>query len=294
MLRSIREEAAALRDAGAGASPGRARKIAVLAKLETLFAPERPVVARRGAREPTALPVEVVVGVSRIMRMLRQSSAEPDACAPRSAASGDDVTIAGFGATAEGSTIGLKASTGSPASGAGVASGVLTMADRSDSGCRLHGPALATTRTAPGTLIAFRTDAASPWTLAIARRVRKRLAGKRIEIGAEYLGKAPRLVVVVQEAGVANSIQSGDNLPRFGALYLTESTEHPVLPMKTLILPARGILPGARLSVRSRTSIQTIQLRQPLEEQAEFIWSPFDFLEHRVKDDPALSEAPAT
>ena len=100
--------------------------------------------------------------------------------------------------------------------------------------------------------------------------------------------------MVVQDIAGANNERPGDNVPRFGALYLSESTEHPVLPMKTLILPARGILPGARLSVRSRTSIHTIQLRQPLEEQAEFIWSPFEILEHRVKADPALSEALAT
>ncbi len=202
VLRSIREEIATLRDApdrpSERASPGRARKLALLSKLETLCAPERPIIARRGAREPTAASVEVVVGISRIVRMLRRSADEVGAGPPRSATNGDDVTITEFGGTTEGSTSGYDASTVNQSStgGAGTAPGLLTMADRSDSGCRLHGPALASTRTSPGVLIAFREDAASPWTLAIARRVRKRLAGKRIEIGAEYLGKAPRLVVV--------------------------------------------------------------------------------------------------
>src|SRR4029078_11845911 len=115
----------------------------------------------------------------------------------------------------EGSTSGQIAGMGtqSSASGADTAPGLLTMADRRDSGWRLHGPALAATRKQPGALIAFRADPASPWTLAIARRLRKRLAGKRNQIGAEYLGKGPRLVVVVQDAETATSERPGGSLP---------------------------------------------------------------------------------
>ena len=99
--------------------------------------------------------------------------------------------------------------------------------------------------------------------------------------------------MIVEDTDAATN-RSSDGAPlRFGALYLLESTEYPVLPMKTLILPARGILPGARLSVRSRTSIHTIQLKEPLEEQAGFIWSPFEILGHRRKDAPAMSDAVA-
>ena len=57
--------------------------------------------------------------------------------------------------------------------------------------------------------------------------------------------------------------------------------------MKTLILPARGLAPDYRLSVRSRTAVHTIQLKEPLEEQAEFIWSPFEVLDRWLKDEPA-------
>ena len=73
------------------------------------------------------------------------------------------------------------------------------MVDRSDSGCRLHGPTLGTNPIVPGELIAFREGAASPWTLAVVRRVKKRLAGKRVEIGVEYLGRDPRRIVVVAD-----------------------------------------------------------------------------------------------
>ena len=62
--------------------------------------------------------------------------------------------------------------------------------------------------------------------------------------------------------------------------------------MKTLVLPARGLAPDDRLSVRSRSSIHTIQLKEPLEEQAEFIWSPFEILDRWLKDEPAPAKPP--
>ncbi len=296
VLSSIRDEIARLRETpfrpSEGAAPGRARRLVVLSKLDALCALERPIIARRGEREPTAASVEVIVGMARIMRTLRRAD-EVVAGAPRIAARGDDVTITQFGGTIEGSTSSQGASTvtQSSTSSAGMAPALLTMADRSDSGCRLQGPTLATTRIPPGALIAFREDAASPWTLAVVRRVRKRLAGKRIEIGAEYLGKDPRVVVVVQDSDTGPDKSPDGKAPRFAALYLSESVERPALPMKTLILPARGISPGGRLSVRSRTSAHTIQLKEPLEEQADFIWSPFEILEVWLKDAPAADAA---
>ena len=59
------------------------------------------------------------------------------------------------------------------------------------------------------------------------------------------------------------------------------NAKHPSLPMKTLVLPVRGLAPNDRLSVRSRTDAYTIQLKEALDEQVEFIWSPFTILEHR-------------
>ena len=99
----------------------------------------------------------------------------------------------------------------------------LTMVDQSDSGCRLHGPARAANPTIPGALVAFREDAAAPWNLAVVRRVRKRLAGRRVEIGAEYIGKDPRSVVVVIAGSDARPDKAADTeLPRFAGLYIPE------------------------------------------------------------------------
>ena len=62
--------------------------------------------------------------------------------------------------------------------------------------------------------------------------------------------------------------------------------------MKTLILPARRLAPDDRLSVRSRKSVHTIQLREPLEEQADFLWSPFEILDRWLEDVPASGKRP--
>jgi hypothetical protein len=220
--------------------------------------------------------------------------------APRISLSGDGSTVTGFGdlGTATG-TFGNGANTVTqgPAPAEGIAHPTMAMVDSSDSGCRLLGPTLATNPIMPGGLIAFREDAATPWSLAVVRRVKKRLAGKRVEIGLEYLGRDPRwVIVVVPQADADPAVASGAPAAtpqRFAALFLPESANHPVLPMKTLVLPARGLAPDDRLSVRSRASIHTIQLKEPLEEQAEFIWSPFEILDRWLKDESASGKQPA-
>jgi hypothetical protein len=300
VITSIGDEIAALREGSGrpsqGSSPGRGRQLRVLHKLDVLCAPERPVIARRGERKPAALTVEAVLGLPQILRALRNAPGETVAAAPRFAARSEGVTITGFGGSAEDST-GIYPNGASTvthgASGAAKASrALLTMVDHSDSGCRLHGPALVTNPPTPGVLIAFREDAASSWTLAVVRRVKKRLAGKRVEIGVEYLGKDPRWVVVVAlDSETRPGKPSGVEPSRFAALYLPESGTHPVLPIKTLVLPARDLSPDDRLSIRSRKSIHTIRLKEPLEEQADFIWSPFEILDRRLRDEQPSGEA---
>jgi hypothetical protein len=164
------------------------------------------------------------------------------------------------------------------------------MVDQSDSGCRLHGVAFVTNPPFPGALIAFREDAGYPWSLAVVRRMKKRFAGSRVEIGAEYLGIAPRwVVIVVSDSDSRAGKDAESESRRFAGLYLRESNEHPLLPMKTLVLPACGLSPGDRLLVRSRKSVHTVRLKEPLEEQADFVWSPFEILDHVVTDEPVSS-----
>jgi hypothetical protein len=299
-LAAIRDEIATLREVPGrpteGSTLGPGRQLKLLGKLGDLCSPERQVIERRGERKPVALTVEVAVGLPQILRTMRNKPEVAVAAAPGTAATGEGITIMGYGGSAgdsaDGNADGESTITQWSYPGVVAAHPPLTMVDHSDSGCRLRGPTLGTNPIMPGSLIAFRENAAAPWTLAVVRRVKKRLAGKRVEIGVEYLGRDPRWVVVAAaDAETSPGGPPGSPPTRFAALYLPQSATHPTLPMKTLVLPPRGLAPEDRLTVRSRTSVHTIQLKEPLDEQAEFIWSPFEVLEHWRRDEPASARA---
>ena len=298
-LATIRDEIGKLRDVpgppSEGLSFGPARQRKLLRKLGEICSPERQVVVRRGERKHVALTVEVAVGLPQILRTLRHRPEVAVAAAPRTEAAGEGTTITGYGVSAGDSTDGNTVTQWSHP-GVIAAHPPLTMVDHSDSGCRMHGPTLDTNPIMPGTLIAFRENAAAPWTLGVVRRVKKRLAGKRVEIGVEYLGRDPRWVIAVapdSESESGPGRPPGSPPPRFAALYLSPDAVNPVVPMRTLVLPARGLVPEDRLSIRSRTSAHTIQLKEPLDEQAEFIWAPFDIVERWLKEEPASVEVMA-
>ena len=296
VLGAIGDEIASLRDApGRRSQPSSwkdGRQLNLLRRLNVLCTPERPLIVRRGVRKLTALTVEVAVGMAQIVREMRDKPEDVDVAAGQAEAKCDDVASTTFDGSAEvptaGSSMGVSTVTPSPPSPDVAGQPRLTMVDRSDSGCRLHGPALAGNPILPGGLIAFRENAASPWTVAVVRRVRKRLAGKRVEIGVEYLGNDPRrIAVVLPDSGASPEGHQGRAPLRVTVLYLRESSGHPVLPFKTLILPACGLAPEARLAVQSRTESYMIQLKAPLEEQADFTWSPFEILDRWPTDEPA-------
>jgi hypothetical protein len=138
----------------------------------------------------------------------------------------------------------------------------------------------------PGMLVAFREATAAGWAIGVVRRVRKRLGGKRVELGVEFVGRDARRVIVAPDGGERRPDQADARLEdRFAAIYLPESANHPPLPMKTLILPSRGLKADDRLSVRSRASVHTIVLKEAFEEQADFLWSPFDIVDRWLRDE---------
>ena len=291
-LKAIDEEITALREGTRANDPllPRGRRLRLLRKLAEILKRERAIVARRGERTPVALTVEVVVGMPQIVRALR-SKPDEGVVAPRPPRPSrqDDMftTTGGF----------TEMQTGMfPAGGDGsrpAASGEfdtphppLTMVDRSDSGCRLQGATHPLNPIVPGMLVAFREATAAGWALGVVRRVRKRLGGKRVELGIEFVGRDARRVIVAPHGGERRPDQADARTDdRFAAIYLPESANYPTLPMKTLILPARGLKADDRLSVRSRSSVHTIVLKEAFEEQADFVWAPFDIVDRWLRDE---------
>jgi hypothetical protein len=270
---------------GEGVELSRARQLKLVQKVSALCSAEPRPISPRAERRPVAAIVEVAVGLPEVLQRIRNKPPEEEIAAPpRPTRRGEGVTITGFGpATGQGAVTLMQSSSGAP---------LLTMVNQSDSGCRLHGVAFVANPVLPGTLIAFREDAAYPWSLAVVRRVKWRFGGSRVEIGAEYLGIGPRWVVIeVSDSDSRPGKEAERESRRFDGLYLRESNEHPLLPMKTLVLPACGLSPGDRLSVRSRKSVHTVRLKEPLEDQADFIRSPFEILDHKLTDEPVSSHA---
>jgi hypothetical protein len=120
------------------------------------------------------------------------------------------------------------------------------------------------------------------------RRLKTRI-GDRIDIGVEYVGQNPRGVTMA--LGGVHSVRSAasatDNGNLFTALYLRESAKQPVMPFKTLIMASSATEGVACLTLRSATAEYTVRLKEPIEEQDDFVWLPYEVLERRAADCPA-------
>ncbi len=159
----------------------------------------------------------------------------------------------------------------------GVQGFVWQIKDRSESGCRLRGRIVNSNRVLPGALVAFREHHNAPWTLAVVRRLRKRI-GDRIDIGVEYIGRNPLVVTLAADVDRAadSTVASDRKRKHYAALHLHESSGHPHLPFRTLILSAREFNAGRCLSLRSDGAEYTVRLKEPIEEQDGFVWLSYE------------------
>ncbi len=77
----------------------------------------------------------------------------------------------------------------------------------------------------------------------------------------------------------------------FTAIYLRESARQPIMPFKTLIMATAESISAKCLTLRSATSEYTVRLKEPIEEQDEFVWLPYEVIESRVADRLSANEA---
>lgn len=247
-------------------------RIALLERLAHLFAPVPPRIERRGERSPITATVEVGAGLILIFHMLRNASAHEAARAPGGIAAGDS-TIGAFRGTMQPMTL---AAMGSTAFAQGVTTEPWHMRDQSESGCRLRGKTSDINRILPGSLLAMRASDASPWSLTVVRRLR-RLMVDRVELGVEYVGSRPRFVKVVLgapgELSPARLAEGGTRC--VGALYLPPSEARPVVPIRTLLLPARDVGWHRKVTLLASNAIYTLRMHEPIRREREFVVAPF-------------------
>jgi hypothetical protein len=144
----------------------------------------------------------------------------------------------------------------------------------------------------PGSLAAILDDGTMRWSLVVVRRVKARI-GDRVDIGAEYVGHSPRAVTMAVAGAGASSpgapAKSQGEL--FTALYLRESAKQPVMPFKTLLHSAAQLRGTQSLTLRSTTAEYSVRLKEPIEEQDDFIWLPYEVLGRQAIVQPSPEPA---
>ena len=285
MLARIHEEIAALREAStravASATFAPDRELKLLRKVSNVLSPKPERIRRRGERKFVSTTVEAVMGLAQIVRALHYEQRREAAGNPASVPEVEEITITEHGGHTDMQPAAAQGPDDAAASALdiGLSHQIWQLKDRSDSGCRLHGQVTDGRAVLPGTLIAMREVDAGPWAVAIVRRLRL-LIGNHVEIGVEYLGRDPRAVKMVAADPVADAGVASNHRNRgFAALYLPESPRHPVMPIKTVIVPARESATGRCLTLASAVAEYTVRLRESIEEQAEFVWLPYEVVE---------------
>jgi hypothetical protein len=252
-----------------------------LSTIATHCLPKAAPIDRRGARLPAVSTVEAVVGLTQITRLLRHERRAKTAATPwalpgidagTNTVTGESTAAAGWWPSGDQDSVAM-------AGESGVQSFVWQVKDRSESGCRLRGKVVNSSRVLPGAVVAFREHHHAPWTLAVVRRLRKRM-GDRIDIGVEFVGRDPLVVTLAADVDrIAGSTVASDSKRKYyAAIHLPESSGHPHLPFRTLILSAREFNAGRCLSVKSDGAEYTVRLKEPIEEQDSFVWLSYELV----------------
>ena len=278
---SIEHESVAVGNAApAGGSEAmvHARRLALLSKLKIVFAPKRPRFKRRGERsEVASMSVQAMIGgLSSLFRMLRNESRRMADAVNSPSPYADEITISDVSNYA-----GVRRSPSPdgamgplPLANLDVPQPLWEVRDRSESGCRLRGRTLNPRQSLPGSLMTFR-DNHTPWTVAIVRRFSK-IVGDNVELGVEHIGRDPKRVVLLAHD---NKDTGNAKRGKIVALYLPESDAYPRIPIKTLIVPADEYSPGRVLTMLSTTNETAVRLKEPIEQQRDFVWTSFDVVD---------------
>jgi hypothetical protein len=279
---------------------GYPRQARLLRKVANSYSPRPPRVNRRGERKPASSSVKAVIGLAQIVKMLRHEEKKKLMAAPLPVPEVEEITITVTGGYTQSSaeSVNTEGPNGAPSGHEfGVQHHLWQLKDKSASGCRLRAPSQDASRVVPGTLVAIRDEESMRWSLVVVRRLKTRI-GDRVDIGVEYVGQNPRGVTMAFEASALDGMQepSRQTSGVFTALYLRESAKQPVMPFKTLIMSA-GASTGTRsLTLRSANADYTVRLKEPIEEQDDFVWLPYEVLDRRAGETagPAATPAGAT
>ncbi len=275
---------------------GSARQVKLLRKVAANYSPRPPRINRRGERKAVTSSIKAVIGLGNIMRMLRHEEKKKVVAAPGAVPGVEEITITVDGGYTQSArkTVDTEGTRANPSGFEfGVQHHLWQLKDRSASGCRLRAPVPDAQKVNPGTLVAIRDDETMRWSLVVVRRLKARI-GDRIDIGVEYVGQNPRGVTMALDAGCIEGTAGSkhDNSGVFTALYMRESAKQPAMPFKTLIMSTAMSSGRRRLTLRSATAEYIVRLKEPIEEQDDFVWLPYEVLERRVPERATREDDP--
>jgi hypothetical protein len=96
----------------------------------------------------------------------------------------------------------------------------------------------------------------------------------------EFVGRNPLVVTLAADDDrIAGSTVASDSKRKYyAAIHLHESSGHPHLPFRTLILSVREFNAGRCLSLRSDGAEYTVRLKEPIEELDSFVWLSYELV----------------
>jgi hypothetical protein len=273
-------------EGGSPTTAGQGGRLKVLRKLRSVYLHKPPRINRRSERKSLAVVVHAVVGLGNIVRMLRGEEHRAALLDPSVAPEAEEITITVNGAVVDTEMVtgpdGVRSIAVDAVTGAALPRLMWEIRDRSESGCRLHGKAATMKGVSPGTLIAIREHEMAPWILVVVRW-RGKIVADHLDLGVEFIGKEPkRVIATVVNVKEPPGFAAETPERRVAILFLPESGRQPVLPFKTLIVPAGEFDGGRLLTLRAGGARHTLRLKQPIEEQGEFSWMPFEVVERQT------------
>ena len=90
-----------------------------------------------------------------------------------------------------------------------------------------------------------------------------------------YLSETQRKAYILADNKVAENAKPD----KIVALYLPESDAYPRIPIKSLIVPAHEYRRGRVLTMLSTTNETAVRLKEPIEQQRDFVWTSFDVVD---------------
>jgi len=237
----------------------------------------------------------MVTGLSGIIQMLREEAGRPVTTAAAAEPRGTELAASPLGLATDFPAMpstdgaGLARTRGG---GPSAAQHVWQVRDRSESGARLRGQVDDLNRIIPGSLVAIRERADAPWTISVVRRFR-RLMVNFVEIGVEHIGRRPSVVKIVAKPSAQGGTPGAYANGRFVALYLPPSETRPVMPIRTLLLPARKFDADGRITLLSSNSNYTLRLNEPIQQQFEYLWASFTVVDDGIVPEGVKTAAAA-